>query len=382
MKTFVLAFFLMVQLSPAMDKEQIISGFIDAVKKYDVVQYSISYTMTDESKGDYKFNYKCAEKFIPADTTAGGYYNLLADESQYIYCGADYYEYYPKYYGEGIVCTYNKNKHQEDFNGYEIEIGGIKGYTMGVLRSHSLFNQLLVTLAKQFNNKFSSKESITTKDSTINGRECYILRISGTEFYAFDKINFMPLYYYCNNQVQWHEVFYSDYKFNDGNPELLFSRKAFPSNYKFKHNPPTIKKKSLTIGKAAPPWELMTLTDKKTSLLGMGGKPLLLVFSEIGCLPCMAAIPDLNDIAKKYTGINVLAVYPLDSKEALQKFSRDKKYAYDILYNSKETAKNYYVTGYPTFFLIDKNGILRESFSGYGDGTKKEIEKKIEKLLK
>jgi thiol-disulfide isomerase/thioredoxin len=364
-----------------MDKEQIISGFIDAVKKYDVVQYSVNYKINDFSKGANTYIYKCFEKYNPMDSAVGCLYNLKSDETHCVYTGEEFNKYTPKFFGEGVVCTYNRKNNPEDFGDQKIDIAGTKAIAPSVLSSHFLYSILMYRLVKYFGIDSNVQKCTALEDSVINGVDCYRIGYKWRQVIAFDKKTFLPFYHLEPFSNQNREAFFTGYKIYKGDSRKLFSRKVFPKTYKFLYNPPRLKKKELSMNIPVPNWELMTIYDKKINLHDLKGKPLLLIFSEIGCVPCMAAIPDLNDIAKKYTDINLLAVYPLDSKEALLKFSKEKKYAYDILYNSKETAKNYYVTGYPTFFLIDKNGILKESFSGYGDGTKKEIKKKIEKLL-
>lgn len=382
MRKFVLAFLLAAQFSQAQDVEKTIAGFLETTGKREVVQYTVKIIMHDDSKGEFVNNYQCAERFDPADTLAGGYFNILEADSKCVYSGSEYYEYYPQYYGKGIVSYYDRQKHTADFTGYEVEMDGIKGYSRGVLKGHPMFDYLLISLIKKITNKNFLFADITTKDSTIGERGCIILRISGTEFYAFDSTSYLPLYYYCNKRIQSHEVFYSDYRFNETKPEQLFSRKAFPKNYKFKYQPEAVKQKSLAIGQSAPAWELLTINDVQTNSNDFLGKPVLLIFSEIGCLPCMAAIPSLNEISEKFKDVTVLAIYPLDSKEALLKLSKEKKYAYNILYKAKNVAKSYYISGYPAFFLIDGNWTLRYTDSGWSGRMKKTLENEIEKVLK
>ncbi|MCX6156232.1 MAG: TlpA disulfide reductase family protein [Candidatus Kapabacteria bacterium] len=135
-------------------------------------------------------------------------------------------------------------------------------------------------------------------------------------------------------------------------------------------------------GKVAPDFNHKTIYDKEISIKDYKGTPIIMIFSEIGCAPCMIALPDLNEITKKYKNIKVISVYPKDKREIIKKHVTKNKILYDIIDKSEDLAKNYCISGYPTFFIIDKNGILNYIQSGYGDGMKEILEKEIEKVLK
>ncbi len=391
MRVYVFAFLAMVQLLAAQDKSTVIENFGKAVKQGAVVKYKMHFTWKDDSRVVSDTKSECAEKYVPSDTSARGYYNLRSDDDRVIYTGMDYYDYSPDYYGEGIVKVSNKKKQTMDFTVQEIEMGGIKGYYYGVLYHHPLYHVLLLHFMRYFENDSVVAACTLLKDTTINGADCYRLKISKWETLSLNKSGFLPVHYIRSvqgedsegipfNQVM--EASYSDYSLNNADSAVLFSRKSFPKNFKFKSDPKPLTKKVLAVGSAVPEWELKTIKDRTVSLKSLKGKPLLLIFSEIGCLPCMAAIPCLNEIATGYKDINVYAVYPKDSKEALQKLSEKKNYKYDILYNASDVAKSYFVGGYPTFFFIDRDGILRKTLSGYGDGMKKDIIGIIDDLLK
>lgn len=73
-------------------------------------------------------------------------------------------------------------------------------------------------------------------------------------------------------------------------------------------------------------------------------------------------------------------------QEALIKLVDKRKIDYEILcntnnYNAKTINKNYHINGYPSYYLIDKKGIIRYSSSGYGDGVKQDWVKEIKKVI-
>jgi thiol-disulfide isomerase/thioredoxin len=172
----------------------------------------------------------------------------------------------------------------------------------------------------------------------------------------------------------------SNYVF-DKAESISFTRAYFPAGYKFDENPKQIEGKKLAGGQRVPDFDLPSLAGKNISLSSLAGKPAFLVFSEIGCPPCMQSIPAINDIMKKYHGISFIAIYPRDKKEFLEKMAKSKNIKYDILYNSSQTGKDYYINGYPSFFLIDSQGKLTYSSTGYGDNSEKKWEEEFNKLI-
>jgi peroxiredoxin len=161
----------------------------------------------------------------------------------------------------------------------------------------------------------------------------------------------------------------------------LFARDFFPASYKFEEHPREVEAKKLEMGVKVPDFDLPALSGKNICLSSLAGKPAFLIFSEIGCVPCMLSIPRINDLMKKYSNINFVSIYPKDKKESLEKMAKSKNIIFDILYNSSQTGKDYYISGYPSFFLIDSKGRLRYKTSGYGDNSEKKWEEEFNKLI-
>jgi thiol-disulfide isomerase/thioredoxin len=401
MKIIISYLLLLFLASCAPDKNEIINNFIKAVENKDIIQYSTTFTFNDISKGPTTIIGKCTIKLEPKDSLIGAYYNLKSNQNIYIYSGDEYLEYEPEYYGDSVIDVTSRSKESKDFTS-EIVMKGQKVRTLPKPKCLAIYE---ATLAELIHNLNELKDTVPCKiltDTIIRGHDCrHLLFIdkdtiinNGKEYdsytFDFDKKSNMLVYYryYVTSQkmdaTQETVIELDDFSFNNKDALKLLSRKAFLDGYKFIENAPRIKKKDVFLkkGTQAFTWELPSINDKVISLEELRVKPVFLIFSEIGCVPCMWAIPDLNDIAKEYKGMTILGIYPRDSKEELKKYAQKKEIAYDILYNSKDVATKYGVTGYPTYFLIDKKGIIRYSGCGYGEGMKKEWEKEIKKVLK
>jgi len=117
------------------------------------------------------------------------------------------------------------------------------------------------------------------------------------------------------------------------------------------------------LGRLAPDFSI-TEADKSTSKLSdYRGQVVVLNFWASWCGPCKLEIPDLEAFYKEYKNqdVVVLAVGWRDTPDALYKFASDRGLTFTILADVSDAVGNKYgLTGVPTTFFIDKNGVIRE----------------------
>jgi cytochrome oxidase Cu insertion factor (SCO1/SenC/PrrC family) len=144
------------------------------------------------------------------------------------------------------------------------------------------------------------------------------------------------------------------------NPRLIFGQQSHEINGVSKYL------KSTT-------FQLTGTTGEKIFSDSLKGKVVVLNFWFIGCRPCHAKSKKLEKLAEYYKNNREVAIISIDSspkdsyakflEEAL-KYSSNIKYAYDNLGNS---AAAFGVTGYPTEYILDKTGGLRNTLTGYNE---------------
>ncbi len=138
------------------------------------------------------------------------------------------------------------------------------------------------------------------------------------------------------------------------------------------------------IGKEAPRLTLPDLNGKSTSIKSFRGDVILLNFWATWCAPCKREMPALEKLYKRYKekGFRVVAVSIDNDKAAIEGFLSKIPLSFIILHDKKiEAAKKFKVYAYPTTFLIDRNGIIREKFIGEEDWLDTSRIKLIERLL-
>lgn len=152
---------------------------------------------------------------------------------------------------------------------------------------------------------------------------------------------------------------------------------TFTSEYKRKSTPPTK-------GDLAPAWKLDVYnTDKSLSLTDLKGQVILLDFWVKNCGPCILSIPHLNELQEKFKDRNfkIISINVADTRDDIIGFCNKHNTNYTVLINGKEVGEKYAIKGFPTFYIIDKEGKVIESVEGFDKSSHAAIEQVIEKAL-
>ncbi len=174
------------------------------------------------------------------------------------------------------------------------------------------------------------------------------------------------------------------YELNNLKDKNIFTMKTIPSYYKIKDFVPYKSPEPLPKDTIAPTWKLLSLTDEEVSLDNLKGNLVLLDFFYQSCYPCMLALPALQNLHDKYKdkGLKVIGINPYDKKEDnIAAFLAKRGINYTVLLGAEKVADDYRVSGYPTLFLIDKNGMIIFIQEGYGKNTEQVLEEIILKNL-
>lgn len=139
------------------------------------------------------------------------------------------------------------------------------------------------------------------------------------------------------------------------------------------------------MGKQAPPFSLKNIDGRLISLSDYKGKVVLINFWATWCKPCRVEMPSLNRLFKKYSkqGLVVIGVSIDKTKDPVRKFLEEIPLDFPIVLDSDiSVSKNYKVFAFPTTFLIDRGGMLKEKFIGEMDWMHSDMTTIIEKYLK
>jgi tetratricopeptide (TPR) repeat protein len=136
------------------------------------------------------------------------------------------------------------------------------------------------------------------------------------------------------------------------------------------------------IGKNALDFTLQDLSGRNVRLSDFRGKTVLLDFWATWCGPCVAEIPSLEALHRKYKG-NGLVVIGMNTENdhAMVRDYTKGKISYLVLLDAGEKSKEYGVQGIPTKIYIDAEGKIRYREVGFNPGKAGEADDRIKKLL-
>ena len=133
----------------------------------------------------------------------------------------------------------------------------------------------------------------------------------------------------------------------------------------------------------APDFALKDVNGDICRLTDLRGKVVLLNFFATWCGPCRQEIPDFVRLyaGLKDKGLEIIGVSLDQEGEAvLRPFIKHYSISYPIVLGTSKVTHDYGgITGVPTTFLIDRNGIISNYFTGVRPGYV--IEESVRKLL-
>ncbi len=152
------------------------------------------------------------------------------------------------------------------------------------------------------------------------------------------------------------------------------------------------KEKIKSLGKA-PDFSLTSIDGEELSLAKLKGKVVVFNFWFLGCVPCLAEIPNLNGLVKEFAGKDVVFIAPsLDKAPNLKTFLDKNEFSYKVVSDAIDFIMDKYGDGtgniaFPVHIVIDREGNITYrriggllGTSGNTDGVK-ELSEAIRKQL-
>jgi len=147
---------------------------------------------------------------------------------------------------------------------------------------------------------------------------------------------------------------------NDSNGKMKYVqlRKATEEEKKMMAEMPMPGSSSELIGENVPEFKFEDINGNVISSENTKGKVVVLNFWFTACKPCIAEIPELNEVFEKYkNSTNVIfASITFDKEKRVKKFLKKHIIEYPVVSNATELCNLFQITAYPTNIVIDKEG--------------------------
>ncbi|RRJ65139.1 TlpA family protein disulfide reductase [Paenibacillus oralis] len=123
-------------------------------------------------------------------------------------------------------------------------------------------------------------------------------------------------------------------------------------------------------GQLAPDFTLMDLEGNPVKLSDFKGKRVLLNFWATWCPPCRVEMPHMQKFYEDYESEDVVILgvnmtLTEENPDGVQNFVKDEQLTFPIVLDKEGDAlQTYQVIAYPTTYLLDSTGVIREKFMG------------------
>ena len=138
---------------------------------------------------------------------------------------------------------------------------------------------------------------------------------------------------------------------------------------------------ALAVGFEMPNVTVTRLDSSAIELIALRGKPVVINWWHTACSPCIAEMPELNELVEKYEGRHVEFLAIADNEIAeLPPFLKKHPFIYDIAVANDEAAR-ILGTAYPRHVIVNGEGKVVLDITGLSSNTVDQIDTAIDLLL-
>jgi len=193
------------------------------------------------------------------------------------------------------------------------------------------------------------------------------------------KTNFFPLRITESSTVLGNkstsEIEFTEVKFNDDVQASIADYKIQLAEFKLileeKRQPNKLLNRKL------PLLRFPDLRNQSNIVTIDSNKPVLLDFWEVWCGPCIQSFPKVEQLQKKYGyKLQVVGILTEDKEKALD-LVKKKGITFLNAVGNEQLMKDFSVNGIPTYFLIDKRGVIKKEYFGFSETIEADIIKML-----
>lgn len=129
-------------------------------------------------------------------------------------------------------------------------------------------------------------------------------------------------------------------------------------------------------------WKIETVDGTKYKPTDFIGKIVVINFWFVNCTPCRTEIPELNKLKAEFVNNKdiIFLAFALDNKEAINRFLKFQNFNYQIISDARNIIEYNEVKSFPTNLVIDKEGTIAASYSGFTQHNLRSVKQMISHL--
>lgn len=137
------------------------------------------------------------------------------------------------------------------------------------------------------------------------------------------------------------------------------------------------------VGSKAPDFTLQRVNRAtEIALEDFRGKPVFLDFWASWCPPCRQSTPDVKRLSREFSNkIQVIGINMDQDINAARSYIRSNNIQFINLRGNQKVSSAYKVSGIPAFFIIDSEGRIVQSYSGYRSEYYDEWRREIRNII-
>jgi thiol-disulfide isomerase/thioredoxin len=128
-------------------------------------------------------------------------------------------------------------------------------------------------------------------------------------------------------------------------------------------------------------WNLVDREGKTLNFQEMEGEIILINFWATWCPPCVAEMPNLNDLYADYKDKITFLFVTNDDKEKVNAFLEKNAYQFPVYYALEKAPETIYSNSIPATFLIDDQGKIVMKEIGASNWNSTNVRNQLDELL-